>query len=662
MPEYLTPGVYYEPTDATRGGISAVRTDIAAFVGLAERGPLNIAWPVESWRQFQSVFGDFSPNAYLAYCVKAFFENGGRRGYIVRVAHADAARARAELLGMDGNPTLRIRASSEGRWGNRLQVRLANGRSEATQTRGAQPADGSASAVGLVVGFPPGSLVRLFQRNPSGDSEAYRVVQRVEPVGGYLVWDSPLDVLPVSMPGFDLTAPIDLETVTFSLAVYENGRLRSLYADLSIVPQGERYAPQVINPPADPLQRRKEPLPLIEVEDLHAGVLPPTWQDWLPDVNAASPDFAAGMLTLRCGADGLANLQPQDFTGDPGSSAAEATGLRVLELEEEVSLVAVPDILIRPAPPIMYDPLPQPEPDPCLDKPLPPGVLPLPPGPCPDIAEQPPVFSRSQVLWVQQQLVLHCETQADRVALIDPPEAGQAQVFDPSQVMGWRQQFDSSYAALYYPWVLASDPLRLSGQALRAIPPSGHAAGVIARTDRSVGAHKAPANAVLEWAQGFTLDVSEEWQALLNPLGINCLRALPGRGLRVYGARTLSSDPAYRFLNVRRLLLLIRRALYISLQWAVFEPQDFYLRQTLLLAISGFLAALRRKGALAGATPDQAFFVRCDEENNPPAEVDLGRLVVDIGVAPVHPAEFVVLRIGRTEDELEITELNGVAG
>lgn len=659
MPEYLTPGVYYEPTDATRGGISAVRTDIAAFVGLAERGPLHTAWPVESWRQFQSVFGDFSGNAYLAYCVKAFFENGGRRCYIVRVAHGDAARASGELIGMDGLPTLRIRASSEGRWGNRLQVRLANGRSEATQTRGAQPADGSASAVASVVGFPVGSLVRLFQRNLSGDIEAYRVVQRVEPVGGYLVWDSPLDVLPVVLAGFDLAAPIDLETVTFSLSVYENGRLRELYADLSIVPQGERYAPAVISPPADPLQRRRQPLPLIEVEDLHAGVLPPVWQDWLPDVDAATPDFAAGTLTLRCGTDGLANLQAVDFTGDPGASAS---GLRVLELEEEVSLVAIPDILIRPAAPIVYDPLPQPEPDPCLDCPPPPGVLPLPPGPCPDIAEQPPVFSRSQVLWVQQQLVLHCETQADRVALIDPPEPGQAQVFDPSQVMGWRQQFDSSYAALYYPWVLASDPLRLGGQVVRAIPPSGHAAGVIARTDRSVGAHKAPANAVLEWAQGFSLEVSEEWQALLNPLGINCLRALPGRGLRIYGARTLSSDPAYRYLNVRRLLLLIRRALYISLQWAVFEPHDFYLRQALLLAISSFLAALRRKGALAGATPDQAFFVRCDEENNPPADVALGRLVVDIGVAPVHPAEFVVLRIGRTEDELEITELNGAAG
>ncbi len=659
MPEYLTPGVYYEPTDATRGGISAVRTDIAAFVGLAERGPLHTAWPVESWRQFQSVFGDFSGNAYLAYCVKAFFENGGRRGYIVRVAHGDAARAQGELIGMDGSPTLRIRASSEGRWGNRLQVRLANGRSEATQTSGSQPADGSASAVASVVGFPPGSLVRLFQRNLSGDIEAYRVVQRVEPVGGYLVWDSPLDVLPMVLAGFDLAAPIDLETVTFSLAVYENGRLRALCPDLSIVPQGERYAPAIINLPADPLQRRREPLPLIEVEDLHAGLLLPTWQDWLPDVDAATPDFSAGTLSLRCGADGLANLQALDFTGDPGASA---TGLRVLEMEEEVSLVAIPDILIRPAPPTVYDPLPQPEPDPCIDCPPPPGVLPLPPGPCPDIAEQPPVFSRSQVLWVQQQLVLHCETQADRVALIDPPEPGGAQVFDPSQVMGWRQQFDSSYAALYYPWVLVTDPLRLGGQVVRAIPPSGHAAGVIARTDRSVGAHKAPANALLEWAQGFSLEVSEEWQALLNPLGINCLRALPGRGLRVYGARTLSSDPAYRFLNVRRLLLLIRRALYISLQWAVFEPHDFYLRQALLLAISGFLAALRRKGALAGATPDQAFFVRCDEENNPPADVALGRLVVDIGVAPVHPAEFVVLRIGRTEDELEITELNGAAG
>ena len=273
-------------------------------------------------------------------------------------------------------------------------MRLANGRSEATQTRGAQPADGSASAVVSVVGFPPGSLVRLFQRNPSGDIEAYRVVQRVE-ARWAATWcgTRPLEVLPVVLAGFDLAAPIDLETLTFSLSVYENGRFRELYADLSIVPQGERYAPAVVNPPADPLQRRRQPLPLIEVEDLHAGVLPPAWQDWLPDVDAATADFAAGTLTLRCGANGLANLQALDFTGDPGASTTEATGLRVLELRRSLA-GSYPGYHHPPCHAHLYDPLPQPEPDPCLDCPPLPGVLPLPPGPCPDIAEQPPVFSR----------------------------------------------------------------------------------------------------------------------------------------------------------------------------------------------------------------------------------------------------------------------------
>jgi phage tail sheath protein FI len=129
--------------------------------------------------------------------------------------------------------------------------------------------------------------------------------------------------------------------------------------------------------------------------------------------------------------------------------------------------------------------------------------------------------------------------------------------------------------------------------------------------------------------------------------------------LRVYGARTLSSDPAWRYVNVRRTTLMIKRALSLSLQWVVFETHDIYLRQLLTIAISSFLGALWQRGALVGETAEQAFYVRCDEENNRPNTVANGQLFVDVGVALVRPAEFIVLRIGRTEDELQITELSG---
>ncbi|MCB8986640.1 MAG: phage tail sheath family protein [Ardenticatenaceae bacterium] len=660
MPTYLTPGVYYEPVDTSRGRLTAVRTDITAFIGLAERGPLHTARRVDSWQQFQTLYGDCIPGGYLAYSAKAYFENGGRRAYIVRVAADDAQTAVGNLLGRDGNPTLTIAASSAGGWGNRLQVRLANGRSRATTTHLTQPADGSASDVASIVGFPVGSLVRLFQK-PGGTAEIeeYRVVTAVAPADRRLIWNAPIKLVPafVGDPVFDLSAPIDLETITYTLTVYEAGAIRALYEDLGLLPAHPRYAPDLIQLP-EPVDGEQAPPPLIQVTDAHAGDPPPSsWADWLPDVDAATPQFSAGLLTLIGGTDGLTHLQTADFTGD--LSATERRGLRALEKIEDVSLVACPDILIQPAPPLQFDPLPPPEVDPCLPPcpPLPPPTAPPPP---PVVMEQPPQFSEFEIALVQQAIVTHCELLADRVAILDPlPPQGTA-VLDPSQVLGWRQRFDSSYAALYYPWMLVVDPLRLGGQIVRAIPPSGHVAGVIARTDLRDGVHKAPANEITNWAQGLTLDVTAEWQGILNPAHVNCLRLLPGRGLRVFGARTLSSDTAWRFLNVRRLLILIEKSISLSIQWAVFEPNDFYLRQTLILAISSFLQALWQRGALVGSTAEEAFFVLCDETNNPPEVSDAGQLIIDVGVAPTSPAEFVVLRIGRTRDELEITEQAGL--
>ena len=207
---------------------------------------------------------------------------------------------------------------------------------------------------------------------------------------------------------------------------------------------------------------------------------------------------------------------------------------------------------------------------------------------------------------------------------------------------------------------MVRDPLRLGGQRVRAIPPSGHVAGVIAQTDLAIGVHRAPANIALRWIHGTTLDITAEWQGILNPAHVNCLRHFPGRGYRVYGARTLSSDTTWRFLNVRRLLLMLETAVSYAIQWAVFEPNNFYLRQTVTLTITSFLNALWQRGALVGNTEEEAFFVRCDEENNPSFIIDSGQLIVDIGVAPAQPAEFVIFRIGRTQDELEITEQIGV--
>jgi len=191
---------------------------------------------------------------------------------------------------------------------------------------------------------------------------------------------------------------------------------------------------------------------------------------------------------------------------------------------------------------------------------------------------------------------------------------------------------------------------------VRDIPPSGHATGTCAHVDLETGVHRAPANVELSWIQDVAVDVDAGTQGILNPMGINCIRSFRRRGLRIYGARTVSSDPQWIFVNVRRLMMMIEKTLDRSLQWAVFEPNNYILRQNVAGAISSFLEAVYEAGALAGASDAEAFYVKCDAGNNPPELGDLGEFLAEVGVAPAVPAEFVVFRVGRTQDRLEITE------
>ncbi|HEX8492170.1 MAG TPA: phage tail sheath C-terminal domain-containing protein [Pyrinomonadaceae bacterium] len=760
MPTYLTPGVYFETVDVSREAIAAIRTDIAAFVGIAERGPLHIPVRVNSWKQFQTSFGNFIAQGYLAYAVKAFFENGGRTCYVVRIAATPATSADANevqpadgsasivlsvdgfatgdlvrvrqqsspplkqavqidhvlanvdvanrkliweqpleadfalndplralrfqtgalpaqgvLLDETGAPTLLIEASSPGTWGDALSVRVSRSSNAATRTtNGVQPVDGLSAFVESIVGITVGTLVKIFQEQQPTSQTAYRTITSIDPVRNRVTWDSILD------PAFvlnDQLQPLFFETLEFALTVYVKGQPRENFSGLSLVrtkatnsafdeDKKRAYVEEAVNGPAfaDEAKRQRFTFSnLIRVTDLNKEIdPPPSLPGRLPDPNASN--LSRGRLHLQGGRDGLRALRVEDFTGDV--SLEEKWGLRTLEEVDEVSSVAVPDILIQPVPPVELAPEPPPEVDPCLPCPLEPVVkLPAPP-----ILEQPPIFSLEDVFTAQQALVAHCELLRDRVALLDPPVtsrqwvvqenpaivAQETMVLETGEIQSWRQRFDSKYAALYYPWVLVYDPLQLGNQVVRAIPPSGHVAGIYARTDAETGVHAAPANQELKWAQGLSIEVGPEVQGLFNPVGINVARTFPGRGILLYGARTVSSDSSWRYVNVRRLLMMIEEAVEESTQWTVFEPNDIYLRQTLVLAISSFLEALWERGALVGTTAEEAFFVKCDDENNPPYITDLGQLIVDVGVAPVIPAEFVVFRIGKTERGLGVTE------
>ncbi|HEX3786612.1 MAG TPA: phage tail sheath subtilisin-like domain-containing protein [Pseudonocardiaceae bacterium] len=248
-------------------------------------------------------------------------------------------------------------------------------------------------------------------------------------------------------------------------------------------------------------------------------------------------------------------------------------------------------------------------------------------------------------------MIAHCELMGDRVAVLDPPPG-----LGPQRIKEWRTDiagYDSKYATLYYPWIKVMDPLR--GRA-EFIPPSGHMAGVWARTDATRGVHKAPANEVVRGVIALETGMTRGEHDQLNPIGVNCIRAFPGQGIRIWGARTLSSDPEWRYLNVRRLFNFVEKSILSGTNWVVFEPNDRFLWERVNRTISSFLRRVWRSGALFGGSPEEAFYVKCDAENNPPENIDVGILTVDVGIAPVKPAEFVVFRVSQLAQGAELAE------
>ncbi|RME74495.1 MAG: phage tail sheath family protein [Chloroflexi bacterium] len=301
------------------------------------------------------------------------------------------------------------------------------------------------------------------------------------------------------------------------------------------------------------------------------------------------------------------NIQPalippatySDFQGD----VVERQGIEGLEALDDVTMVCVPDLMT----------------------PMPGQKLDL-----------------EMVKAVQTLVIAHCERMGDRVAILDTPPN-----MNPQQVNKWRMDvagYDSSYATLYYPWIQVMDPVTNSP---KYIPPCGHIAGIWARNDNTRGVHKAPANEVVAGATGLAYNVTKGEHDVLNPNGINVIRAFPGRGIRVWGARTLTSDPAWRYLNVRRLFNYVEKSIERGTQWVVFEPNEPMLWGRIVRDVSAFLSTVWAQGALFGTTPDQAYYVKCDAELNPPETRDQGLLFIEIGMCPVKPAEFVVFRISQ---------------
>jgi phage tail sheath protein FI len=504
MPTYLSPGVYVEEVEAGQRPIEGVGTAVAAFVGFAEKGPVNTPTLITNWTQFTQTFGDFVEGSYLAHAVFGYIQNGGSAAYIVRIGGQSNGSAGAKELPAGPPQTL---------LGHYKVV---------AQLNGSKPADVTIEVSDSAAENPPEGAVKLTVRANGRQPEEY------DPV----------------VPDRRADKAVNIATVV-------NAKSKT-----------------------------------VKVEELAASAALEPVANGKKQLVAPAPAAVEGV-----GAD--------DYVGD----VAQRTGFSGLEAIEDVTIVAVPDLMS---------------------------------------AYQQGAIDLETVHSVQHAVITHCELMGNRMAIIDPPPALNAQ-----QVKDWRMNqagYDSKYAALYWPWAKTFDPA--SGRNI-LVPPSGHAAGIWARTDESRGVHKAPANEVVRGAIALETQITKAEHDLLNPIGVNCLRSFPGRGIRIWGARTLSSDPAWRYVNVRRLFNYMEESILGGTQWVVFEPNDDALWARIRRTISSFLINEWRKGALFGLTADEAFFVKCDRETNPAEAIDAGQVTCQIGIAPVKPAEFVVFQLSQ---------------
>jgi len=418
------------------------------------------------------------------------------------------------------------------------------------------------------------------------------------------------------------------------------GRLlrEEVFDDLSMFKSDERYFARVINgepEEKDYLSRLRDGNSiLIHVEDVRldqSAATPPP-----PEVLAENMDH---------GADGPRNLPVKYYTGydregyfRPVQPSEKLFGLAGFEAVSEIGVVAIPDLII----PDFYAVIPEAR----IPKE---GIV---------FAQIPVnVLKPDNLKTGQLDLLRHCEKTGDRFAILDSPR-GSETGRGPYPIEGWPAQLGFSqnlkYGALYYPW-LREKEADFGGRDL-LIPPSGHLGGVYSRSERERGVGKAPANETLQGVIDLEFCLTDAEQEILNPIGVNCLRVFAGRGLRVWGARTLSRDPLWRYVNVRRVCLAIIKQILVNLQWTVFEPNDRILRDKIVATLTLFFRDLFQSGALAGTRAEEAFFVQCDEETNPSNVVDRGELITRIGFAPARPAEFVLVTIKRLAESLSVSE------
>lgn len=680
----LPPGVYEERP--ARRAPATVRMDVAAFLGLAERGPLATPVPVASHGEFMRVFGASGRDRLLGPSLRLFFDNGGRRAVILRVADAAAATTARFSLGAlrAGGAPLVLSARNPGRWGNRIALsgRFRRRFLSLSRPAGAHPpllpfeaiaAAGAALVAGSLLrlrtqGAHPPPILFVTDLVERGGERIVRL-SAPPPAAALLPGGAPGDALLVGEEiTLDLDVSIDAGKVHGLSETWRDLRFSPLHPDFLARRLGRRaFAERLAQPerydPARPdhadfeATERHEALMPADPRLAGSEIVRPEAVDWirpvLPDEVTLSAGGAFRLDPIDIpdggeGSDGEASTARHHFFEPP---AAGAFGRQPAPLEalarhdalfrtEPVSLVAAPD-LAHARPGDLAPPAPEAEEDGAafrdcaIPRAAPPDLLHSVSYPRLCLAHD-----RAGLADAQRRLVEWCTALGDRVAVLDlPPHLW------PGAIVAWRSMVASDRAALYAPWLLvdAGD----ADAAPLAVPPSGAAAGLIARREAiSGGVQHAPANLAVSGALGRLPDPELPSAAFLHAERVDAIRPTE-TGLSLLGARTTSLDADYTHLSVRRLVDFLKRQLAIDLEWAAFEPNGPPLWRRVRTAVEGRLGRLHDAAAFAGASRAEAFFVRCDRTTMTAADLDMGRLICLVGVAPAVPMEFVVFRLTR---------------
>lgn len=637
MPTLSYPGVYIEEVSSGVRPITTASTSTPAFVGVAAAGPLCRATRVTNWTEFQRIFGSFMPGSYLAYSVFAFFNNGGQQCYVVRVA-SDVKTASVTLQHRGGGQAggVHLSAYSPGIWGNKLYVAVNDGTNLPTnefklavyrlnelpeQFDDAAPVEvyDNLSMNPVAANYAPtvvGRLSKLIKLElvaggpaPAAGTHLGGEIDTANfsALGEDLLLEINIDhdgfqqvALPKSIAAESNLAKIaaQLQKVVAALPVRQTGRTNEqAYKNFKCVAEGSRLrltsgasgASSAVHIRGTASQSAAKKLRLGSANggvstDAAAALMPAK----VSLTQLGVTPTTAPILASQLGDDGALTLGPADWDA----------GFHALDTVTDFSLLAAPGIAT------------------------------------PEITVQGLGYCQSRSL---QDVFFLGELPAE----IEPAEIESKFLTTLTA---------SSYGALYYPWLKGLDMAAI-GQAAEPIllPPSGFVAGLYARIDARRGVWKAPAGveATVSGVVGLAYDLTDVRQGKLNELKVNCFRRFPGAGIVAWGARTYSADPEWRYVPVRRTAIMLRVSLYNGLQWAVFEPNDEELWAQIRMNVTAFMLTLFRRGAFQGATPSQAFFVKCDRETNPQEEVDQGIVNLLVGFAPLKPAEFVVVKISQ---------------